>query len=243
MFTHWWILLVQFLLLREEVQTLPQRDLAARAPLGDGQRQITEHIKCVGVVGAHWAVQRAPQLAREQVCERRVARIISSCTDQNDRSPQMDLLSLPTILLSSLSKCFFHMAAASSEILGEDKRWENIRSHIKVVKAWILNLFHTNTHTHLNLVNFCSVSFPVRRTLGLRLISVCSLSKRNLRNSCASCWLGQIQRQGKLFSSCQCYRKLFLYKSPKKQHLNSWEKGKSTEIVHVLKRLILSCVE
>ena len=122
MFTHWGILLVQFLLLREEVQTLPQRDLAARAPLGDGQRQITEHIECVGVVGAHRAVQRAPQLAREQVCERRVARIISGSTDQTDGSPRLDLLSSPTILLSSLSKCFFHMAAASSEILGEDKR-------------------------------------------------------------------------------------------------------------------------
>ncbi|TNN82354.1 hypothetical protein EYF80_007475 [Liparis tanakae] len=52
-----------FLLLREKVQALPQRDRPNRAPLGDGQRQITEHIECVGVVGAHGAVQRAPQLA------------------------------------------------------------------------------------------------------------------------------------------------------------------------------------
>ena len=47
------ILLVQFLLLREEVQALPQRDIPQRAPLWDGQREITEHIECVGVVGAH----------------------------------------------------------------------------------------------------------------------------------------------------------------------------------------------
>lgn len=53
MLTYWGILLVQFLLLREEVQALPQRDLPSRAPLGDGQRQIAEHIERVGVVGAH----------------------------------------------------------------------------------------------------------------------------------------------------------------------------------------------
>lgn len=36
--THRWVFLVQFLLLREELQALPQRDPPGRAPLGDGQR-------------------------------------------------------------------------------------------------------------------------------------------------------------------------------------------------------------
>lgn len=72
--TYWRILLVQFLLLREEVQTLPERDLPSRTPLGDGQWQIAEHIKRVGVVRADWAMQWAPQLAWEQICR-----------DQNDQ--------------------------------------------------------------------------------------------------------------------------------------------------------------
>ncbi len=68
--THWWVLLVQFFLLREQIQTLPQRDLPGRAPLWDWQGQITENIERVGVVRAHRAMQRAPQLAWEQVCEK-----------------------------------------------------------------------------------------------------------------------------------------------------------------------------
>lgn len=70
--TYWWILPVQFLLLREEVQTVLQRHLPPRASLGNGQGQIAEHIKGVGVVWAHWAVQRATQLSREQVCIRKM---------------------------------------------------------------------------------------------------------------------------------------------------------------------------
>lgn len=62
------VLLVQPLLLGEEVQTLPQCDSARCAPLGHGQRQVAEHVKGVGVVGAHGAVQRAAQLTGEQVC-------------------------------------------------------------------------------------------------------------------------------------------------------------------------------
>lgn len=74
--TYWWIFPVQFLLLREEVQTVLQRYLHPRAPLGNGQGQIAEHIKSVGVVWAHWAVQRAPQLSREQVCGRKMNRAV-----------------------------------------------------------------------------------------------------------------------------------------------------------------------
>lgn len=66
--TYWWILLVQFLLLRKEIQTVPERDLPGGAPFGDGQRQIAKDIKGVGVVGADGAMQRAAQLAWEQVC-------------------------------------------------------------------------------------------------------------------------------------------------------------------------------
>lgn len=229
MFTHWWILLVQFLLLREEVQTLPQRDLAARASLGDGQRQITEHIECVGIVGAHWAVQRAPQLAREQVCERRVARIISGCTDQTDGSPRLDLLSLPTILLSSLSKCFFHMAAASSEILGEDKRWENIRSHIKVVKAWILNLFHTNTHTPKSGELLFSL-LPCSSHIGFAVDFRVQLVQKEPEE--LLCVL--------LTGSNTETRKAFLFMSVLQEAISIQV---SIEIVHVLRRLILSCAE
>ena len=69
MLTYRGIVLVQFLLLREELQALPQCDLPSGAPLGDGQRQITEHVECVGGVGAHGAMQRTPQLARKQVYE------------------------------------------------------------------------------------------------------------------------------------------------------------------------------
>lgn len=114
--TYWWILPVQFLLLREEVQTVLQRHLPARAPLGNGQGQIAEHIKSVGVVWAHWAVQRAAQLSREQVCTRKSNRAVNRLNSWT----QAKTLSSPTILLSSLSKCLFHMTAASSEILWEE---------------------------------------------------------------------------------------------------------------------------
>lgn len=74
--TYWWILPVQLLLLREEVQTVLQRHLPPTAPLGNGQGQIAEHIKSVGVVWAHWAVQRAAQLSWEQVCGRKMNRAV-----------------------------------------------------------------------------------------------------------------------------------------------------------------------
>lgn len=66
-------------------------------------------------------MQRAPQLACEQVCEK------GGENDQwlpsfNDADETNGLLPSPTILLSSISKCFFHMAAASSDILKEDER-------------------------------------------------------------------------------------------------------------------------
>lgn len=48
--TYWRVLLVQFLLLREEVQAVLQRHVPPRAPLGNGQGQIAEHVKSVGVV-------------------------------------------------------------------------------------------------------------------------------------------------------------------------------------------------
>lgn len=122
--TYWRILLVQFLLLREEVQTLPERDLPSRTPLGDGQWQIAEHIKRVGVVRADWAMQWAPQLAWEQICRERGPEWSAVCFngDKNNGWIGLDWLSSPTIMLSSLSKCFFHMTAASSDILGEDKK-------------------------------------------------------------------------------------------------------------------------
>lgn len=68
--THWWILLVQFLLLRKEIQTVPERDLSGGPSFGDGQRQIAENVEGVGVVGADGAMQRAAQLAWEKVCTR-----------------------------------------------------------------------------------------------------------------------------------------------------------------------------
>lgn len=121
---YWWILLVQFFLLREEVQTVPQRYRCTRPSLGNGQRQIAEHIERIWVVGAHWAMQRAPQLAWEQVCVRKVARTVRRFPLVNWWK-QLNLPSSPTILLSSLSKCFFHMAAASSEILFKEKRQQS----------------------------------------------------------------------------------------------------------------------
>ena len=65
--TYRCVLLVQLLLLREEVQTLPERHPAGGAPLGHGEGQVTEDVERVGVVGTHGAVEGAAQLAREQV--------------------------------------------------------------------------------------------------------------------------------------------------------------------------------
>lgn len=77
--THWWILLVQFLLLRKEIQTVPEWDFPSGPSFGDRQRQITEDIKGVGVVGADGAMERAAQLAWEKVCTRRAVEAVSGC--------------------------------------------------------------------------------------------------------------------------------------------------------------------
>lgn len=97
----------------------------------------------------------------------------------------------PTIMLSSLSKCFFHMAAASSAILLVVRKWRNIE--VKLERKGFKDAFFRFLLADLNLAYFCSGSFPVFLTLGLRFISVCSLSSRNLRNSWASCWLEDIK--------------------------------------------------
>lgn len=155
--THWWILLVQFLLLREEVQAVPQHDLPREAFLRDGQWQIAEHVKRVWVVGAHWALQGASQLAWEQVC---VRENISGCLE---KSPQnwLNVLSSPTTLLSSLSKCFFHMAAASSEILIQDMRGGEEREENVFIRVSRTGCF-PHKQTYLNLVYFGSESFTGR---------------------------------------------------------------------------------
>lgn len=121
--THRWVLLVQFLLLWEEVQTVPERDLAHEASLGDGQRQVAEHVEGVGVVGADGAVQRAAQLPWEEVCtrgrgNRRELSEVFHPRASTDKLTARRTFSSPTILLSSRSRWFFHMAAASSESLG-----------------------------------------------------------------------------------------------------------------------------
>lgn len=158
-------------------------------------------------------MQWAPQLAREQLCKeggRELWLVTFNEGGNNGWTASQLLLSSPTIMLSSLSKCFFHMTAASSEILKKDKKsdqnvfaWRRL-TVLKMHKKWG-NLLPRNIvttkklstkrkHTHRNLANFCSGSFPVLLMYGLRLISVCSLSNRNRRNSWASCWLGSTQR-------------------------------------------------
>ena len=54
--TYGGVLFVELLLLGEEVQALLQGDSPGRAPLGDGQRQVTEDVERGGVVRAHGAV-------------------------------------------------------------------------------------------------------------------------------------------------------------------------------------------
>jgi len=188
--TYWWILLVQFLLLREEVQALPQRHPPSRAPLGDWQRQITEYIECVGVVRANWAMQWAPQLAWEQVCQERSKKWapVAIC-EPFLRMKHHCWIALLTYYYAVISlQVFLPHGCCLFRNSTEDQEWETECKMCSRVQQSLKNRFFLS-YTHLNLTYFCSGSFPVLLVLGLLFISVCSLSSRNRRNSWASCWL------------------------------------------------------
>lgn len=152
--TYWWILPVQFLLLREEVQTVLQRHLPPRAPLGNGQGQIAEHIKGVGVVRAHWAVQRAPQLSWEQVCvARKMSRAVRHLNTPMEASKGPFLTYYSAVI--SLQVLFPHDSCLLWDSTGQN---DNLTEH---------DLLHQMKNTfrlHLNLAYFCSGSFTGRRT-------------------------------------------------------------------------------
>lgn len=87
------------------------------------------------------------------------------------------LLSSPTILLSSLSKCFFHMAAASSEILREEMREREMWSH-QGHQSFKDRIFSTETHTHTEIWQIFVQApslFVERRVCGWFLCAACPI--------------------------------------------------------------------
>lgn len=156
--TYWWILPVQFLLLREEVQTVLQRHLPPRAPLGNGQGQIAEHIEGVGVVWAHWAVQRATQLSREQVCIGKMNTAVRHWNALMEPPSKGPFLTYYSAVIS-LQVLFPHDSCFLGNPMGQKRQlnW-----------AWFVNLLHQMKNIfsglHLNLAYFCSGSFTGRRT-------------------------------------------------------------------------------